>query len=144
LLAFASTGIGFTVSSLSKSAIQAGMLGPLLLFTQILFSRLTVPANDLTPPVLMVSQVFPRFASPRLTDGRFLLRQKISRDLTRDFPIFYFNINDWYPSKTGERLKTGIIYSETRPLWIAYLAHIIWTIAGFLASFRLLGRKEQD
>jgi len=144
LLAFASTGIGLTVSSLAKSAIQAVMLVPLLLIPQILFSGFTVPAKDMTPPVLMVSQVMPSFASQRIADESFLLGQKISGDLTRDFPISYFNINDWYRSKTGERLKTGIIYTETRPLWIAYLSLIIWTIAGFLASFRLLGRKEQD
>src|SRR6516162_3547302 len=144
LLAFASTGIGLTVSSLAKSPIQAVMLVPLLLIPQILFSGFTVPAKDMSPPVLMVSQVMPSFASQRIADESFLLGQKISGDLARNFPTSYFNINDWYRSRTGERLKTGIIYTETRPLWIAYLSLIIWTIAGFLASFWSLGRKEQD
>jgi hypothetical protein len=120
------------------------MLVPLLLIPQILFSGFTVPAKDMTPPVLMVSQVMPSFASQRIADESFLLGQKISGDLARNFPTSYFNINDWHRSRTGERLKTGIIYTETRPLWIAYLSLIIWTIAGFLASFWLLGRKEQD
>jgi ABC-type multidrug transport system ATPase subunit/pSer/pThr/pTyr-binding forkhead associated (FHA) protein len=144
LLAFTSTGIGLTVSSLAKSPIQAVMLVPLLLIPQILFSGFTVPAKDMTPPVLMVSQIMPSFASQRIADVSFLLGQKISGELARDFPTSYFNINDWYRSKTGERLKTGTVYTETRPLWVAYLSLSIWTAAGFLASFWLLGRKEQE
>src|SRR3984893_13214159 len=47
LLAFTSTGIGFTVSALAKSPIQAVMLIPVLLIPQILFSGFTVPAKDM-------------------------------------------------------------------------------------------------
>jgi hypothetical protein len=144
LLAFTSTGIGLTVSALAKSPIQAVMLVPLLLIPQILFSGFTVPAKDMSPSVLMVSQIMPSFASQRIADVSFLLGQKISGELARDFPTSYFNINDWYRSRTGERLKTGTVYTETRPLWVAYLSLIIWTAAGFLASFWLLGHKEQE
>jgi ABC transport system ATP-binding/permease protein len=144
LLAFTSTGIGLTVSSLAKSPLQAVMLIPLLLIPQILFSGFTVPAKDMSPPVLIVSQVMPSFASQRIADVSFLIGQKISGDLARDFPTSYFNINDWYRSKTGERLKTGTVYTETRPLWVAYMSLVLWTLAGFLASFWFLGRKEQE
>jgi ABC transport system ATP-binding/permease protein len=144
LLAFTSTGIGLTVSSLAKSPIQAVMLIPLLLIPQILFSGFTVPAGEMSPPVLMVSQIMPSFAAQRIADVSFLIGQRISGELARDFPRSYFNINDWYRSRTGERLKTGTIYTETRPLWIAYLSLITWTLAGFLASFWFLGRKEQE
>jgi ABC-type multidrug transport system ATPase subunit/pSer/pThr/pTyr-binding forkhead associated (FHA) protein len=144
LLAFTSTGIGLTVSALAKSPIQAVMLIPLLLIPQILFSGFTVPAKDMTPPVLMVSQIMPSFASQRIADVSFLIGQKISGDLARNFPTSYFNINDWHRSRTGERLKTGTIYTETRPLWVAYLSLAIWTVAGYLASFWFVGRKEQE
>ena len=58
----------------------------------------------------------------RIADVSFLIHQKISGDLARNYPIAYFNINDWYRSRTGERLKTGTIYSEARPIWVAYLS----------------------
>jgi ABC transport system ATP-binding/permease protein len=143
LLAFAATGIGLTMSAFSKSAIQAVMLVPLLLIPQILFSGFTVPAKDMTPSVLTLSQLMPSFASERIADVSFLIDQKISGDLARDYPIAYFNINDWYRSKTGERLKTGTFYAEIRPVWVACLSLVLWTIGGFVCSYWLLGRKER-
>jgi ABC transport system ATP-binding/permease protein len=143
LLAFAGTGIGLSVSAFAKSPMQAVMLVPLLLIPQILFSGFTVPAKDMTPSVLALSQIMPSFASQRIADVSFLIDQKISGELARDYPIAYFNINEWYRSITGERLKTGTIYTETRPIWVAYLSLVLWTIGGFICSYWLLGQKQQ-
>jgi ABC-type multidrug transport system ATPase subunit len=143
LLAFAATGIGLTMSAFSRSPMQAVMLVPLLLIPQILFSGFTVPAKDMSPPVLAISQIMPSFASERIADVSFLINRKISGDLARDFPIAYFNINDWHRSRTGERLKTGTIYRESRPVWVAFLSLTLWTIGGFIASYWLLGKKER-
>src|SRR6202035_4026197 len=118
LLVYAATGIGLTMSAFARSPMQAVMLVPLLLIPQILFSGFTVQAKDMTPSVLMLSQIMPSFASQRIADESFLINQKISGDLARDYPIAYYNINDWYRSRTGERLKTGKIYTETRPIWV--------------------------
>jgi ABC-type multidrug transport system ATPase subunit/pSer/pThr/pTyr-binding forkhead associated (FHA) protein len=142
LLAFAATGVGLTVSSISRSAIQAVMLIPLLLIPQILFSGFTVPAKDMTPSVLAVSQVMPSFASQRIADVSFLYQQKISGDLARDYPIAYYNLNEWYRSITGQRLKAGTVFTNNRPLWVAYLSLGIWILVGFIASFVFLGRRE--
>jgi hypothetical protein len=98
----------------------------------------------MTPPVLMLSQIMPSFDSERIADVSFLIDQKISGELAHDYSKAYFNINDWYRSRTGERLKTGVVYTDTRPLWVAYLSLILWTIAGYIGSFWLLGRKEHD
>ena len=144
LLAFAATGIGLTVSAFAKTPMQAVMLVPLLLIPQILFSGFTVPTEDMAPPVLTLSQIMPSFDSERIADVSFLLDKKISGELAHDYSKAYFNINDWYRSRTGERLKTGMVYTDTRPLWVAYLSLILWTIAGFIGSFWLLGRKEQE
>jgi ABC-type multidrug transport system ATPase subunit/pSer/pThr/pTyr-binding forkhead associated (FHA) protein len=143
ILAFAATGIGLTVSAFARSAIQAVMLIPLLLIPQILFSGFTVPAKDMSPSVLMVSRIMPTFAAERISDVSFLLDKKISGDLIRDYSIAYFNINDWYRSITGDRLKSGATYTETRPLWVAYLTLAIWTLGGFIASFWLLAQRER-
>jgi ABC transport system ATP-binding/permease protein len=144
LLAFAATGIGLTMSAFAKSPMQAVMLVPLLLIPQILFSGFTVPAKDMAPSVLTLSQVMPSFASQRISDVSFLIHQRISGDLARSYPIAYFNLNDWYRSRTGERLKTGTIYSDARPIWVAYLSLGLWTVAGFACSYWLLGRKERE
>jgi ABC transport system ATP-binding/permease protein len=144
LLAFAATGIGLTMSAYARTPMQAVMLVPLLLIPQILFSGFTVPAKDMTPSVLALSQIMPSFASERISDVSFLIDQKISGDLARTYPIAYLNINDWYRSRTGERLKTGIIYSDARPIWVAYLSLVLWTIGGFIFSSWLLGKKERE
>jgi ABC transport system ATP-binding/permease protein len=144
LLAFAATGIGLTMSAFAKTQMQAVMLVPLLLIPQILFSGFTVPAEDMAPPVLALSRIMPSFASERIADVSFLLNQKISGDLVHEYSKAYFNLNDWYRSKTGDRLKTGMVYTETRPLWVACLSLTLWTVAGFIGSFWLLGRKEHD
>ena len=144
LLAFAATGIGLTVSAFARNPMQAVMLVPLLLIPQILFSGFTVSTEDMAPPVLMLSQIMPSFDSERIADVSFLIDKKISGELAHDYSKAYFNINDWYRSRTGERLKTGVVYTDTRPLWVAYLSLILWTIAGYIGSFWLLGRKEHD
>ena len=144
LLAFAATGIGLTVSALAKSAMQAVMLVPLLLIPQILFSGFTVPAKDMPPPVLALSEIMPSFAAQRITDVSFLIDQKITGDLVRIYPSAYLNINEWYRSQTGKRLQTGAVFTEMRPIWVACFSLLLWTIGGFVCSYWLLGRKEQD
>jgi ABC-type multidrug transport system ATPase subunit len=143
LLAFAATGIGLTTSAFARSPMQAVMLVPLLLIPQILFSGFTVPAKDMTLPVLTLSQIMPSFASQRIADVSFLINQKISGALARDYPIAYFNINDWVRSRTGERLKTGTLYGETRPIWVACASLLLWMIGGYICSYWFLGRKER-
>jgi ABC transport system ATP-binding/permease protein len=144
LLAFASTGIGLTVSTFARSAIQAVMLVPLLLIPLILFSGFTPPVEDMSPPARWVGQFMPSFASERIADVSFLLDHKISGDLLSDYRTPYFNINEWYWSKTGETLKIGKTYTDKRPLWVGYLSLIAWALAGFLISFLLLAGKERE
>jgi ABC transport system ATP-binding/permease protein len=144
LLAFASTGIGLTVSAFARSVVQAVMLVPLFLIPQIVFSGFSPPAHDMSQPVLWVSQVMPSFASERIADISFLLDQKITGDLISKYHTPYWNIYDWYQLRTGESLKNGTIYTETRPLWVAYLSLISWTLAAFVVSFWLLTRKERE
>ncbi|MBV8216190.1 MAG: FHA domain-containing protein [Verrucomicrobia bacterium] len=143
LLAFASTGIGLAISAVAKSAMQAVMLVPLFLIPQIVLSGFSPPAHNMPAPVRYVSQVMPSFASERISDVSFLLRRKITGDLITGHLTAYSNINDWYRSKTGERLTNGMIYTDKRPLWMAYLSLVLWTVGGFLTSVWLLARKER-
>ena len=144
LLAFASTGIGLAISALAKSPVQAVMLVPLFLIPQIILSGFSPPAHNMPAPILSVSQVMPSFVSERISDVSFLLRRKITGDLITGHLTAYSNINDWYRSKTGERLTNGMVYTDKRPLWTAYLSLGLWTVGGFLASVLLLARKERS
>jgi ABC transport system ATP-binding/permease protein len=143
LLAFASTGIGLAISALAKSAVQAVMLIPLFLIPQIVLSGFSPPAHNMPAPVLSVSQGMPSFASERIGDVSFLLHRKITGDLITGHLTAYSNINDWYQSKTGERLTNGTVYTDKRPLWMAYLSLALWTVGGFLTSVWLLARRER-
>ena len=143
LLAFASTGIGLAISAVAKSAVQAVMLVPLFLIPQIVLSGFSPPAHNMPAPVRYVSQVMPSFASERISDVSFLLRRKITGDLITGHLTAYSNVNEWYRSKTGERLSNGMIYTDKRPLWMAYLSLVFWTVGGFLTSVWLLAPKER-
>jgi ABC-type multidrug transport system ATPase subunit/ABC-type multidrug transport system permease subunit len=142
-LAFAATGIGLTISAFAKTAIQAVMLVPLFLIPQIVLSGFSPPAYTMSAPILWVSQAMPSFASERIADVSFLLDQKITGELITDYVIPYSNINDWYRSKTKQRLLNGSTFTTKQPLWVAYLSLILWTLGGFVSSSWLLGRKER-
>ena len=146
LLAFTSTGIGLTVSAFAKSAIHAVLLVPLFLIPQIVLSGFSPPAHNMPKPVLWVSQIMPSFAAERIADVSFLLNQKITGDFITDYRTPYWNINDWYrsKSKTDESLTNGTVYTDERPLWVAYLSLILWIGVGFTASFWLLVRRERE
>jgi ABC transport system ATP-binding/permease protein len=144
LLSFVGTGIGLAVSSMARSAIQAVMLIPLLLIPQILFSGLTVPANEMSPPVLWVSHLMPSFSSQRITDMSFLLNQRITGEVRNNFPKAYDNLNAWYRSITGERLRTSDVLTNARPLWVAYATLAAWIGGTFALSYFLLARKERE
>jgi ABC transport system ATP-binding/permease protein len=143
LLAFASTGIGLTISAFARSAVQAVMLVPLFLIPQIVFSGFSPPAYMMSQPILWVSQIMPSFAAERIVDVSFLIDRKISGEIITDYLTPYSNINSWYRSVTKQRLLNGAIYKERRPLWVAYLSLVLWTVGGFGVSIWLLGRKER-
>ena len=147
LLAFASTGIGLTVSAFAKSAIHAVLFGSVVPdSTDCPFLVFSPPAHNMPKPVLWVSQLMPSFAAERITDVSFLLNQKITGDFITDYRTPYWNINDWYrwKSKNDEGLTNGTVYTDGRPLWVGYLSLILWTGVGFAASFWLLIRRERE
>jgi len=144
LLAFASTGIGLTISAFAKSPVEAVMLVPLFLIPQIVFSGFSPPTKDMSQPVLWVSQIMPSFAAERVSDVSLLFDQKITGDLITKYRTPYWNTNTWYRAQTGQDLLNGIIYTENRPLFVAYLSLLSWTLVAFVASFWLLARRERE
>jgi ABC transport system ATP-binding/permease protein len=144
LVGYAGTGIGLAISCFSRSALQAVMLVPLVLIPQILLSGFTIETRDMDTPVLAVSQFMPSFAAERVSDTSLFLNQKISGDLSHKYEVSYDNLNKLATALTGERLKTGQNYSNTRPLFIGYLSLLLWSVAGFILSYVGLILKEKE
>jgi ABC-type multidrug transport system ATPase subunit/pSer/pThr/pTyr-binding forkhead associated (FHA) protein len=143
-LGYAATGIGLAISCFARSALQAVMLVPLVLIPQILFSGFTVQTDEMDPFVLAVAQVMPSFAAERISDTSLLLNQKLTGETTTKYRLPYDNLNQFYRSLTHERLKTGQIYTTTRPLFVGYLSLILWSSVGFVLSYIGLVLKEKE
>jgi ABC transport system ATP-binding/permease protein len=144
LLGYAATGIGLAISSFARSALQAVMLVPLILIPQILFSGFTVQTDEMDPFVLAVAQIMPSFAAERISDTSSLFNQKIGGDVTSKYNIPYDNLNQFNRSISGQRLKTGQIYTNTRPLMVGYLSLFLWSVVGFILSYLGLILKEKE
>jgi len=144
LLGYAATGIGLAISSFARSALQAVMFVPLILIPQILFSGFTVQTDEMDSLVLTIAQVMPSFAAERISDVSVLLNQQIGRDVISKYNIPYDNINQFYTSVTGHRLKTGEVYANPRPLFIGYLSLFLWSVVGFVLSYAGLALKEKE
>jgi ABC transport system ATP-binding/permease protein len=142
LLSFVATGVGLLISTLVKTPIQAVMLVPLILIPQILLSGFTVRTSDMAPSVLKVSQLVPSFAAERISDVSFLINHKITGQLAADFPVPYYNLNQWHRDATGNRLKIGMTFDKYDPLWISYLSLIVWILISFSGSYVLLSRQH--
>jgi len=144
LLGYAATGIGLAISSFARSALQAVMLVPLILIPQILFSGFTVQTDEMDPFVLAVAQIMPSFAAERISDSSLLFNQKIGGDVTSKYNIPYDNLNQFTRSISGQRLKTGQIYTNTRPLIVGYLSLFLWSAMGFVLAYLGLILKEKE
>jgi hypothetical protein len=122
------------------------MLVPLILIPQILFSGYSVRTVDIGPPVLFVSQIMTSFAAKRIGDASSLLFRQIDGDLIKDenYYVSYTNMNQWHRAAEGKRLGTGDSLLNPRPIFVGYFSLILWTIAGFFASYFVLARKERD
>jgi len=144
LLGYAATGIGLAISCFTRSALQAVMLVPLVLIPQILFSGFTVQTDEMDPFVLAVAQVMPSFAAERISDTSLLLNQKLTGELAAKYRLPYDNLNQFSRSLTHERLKTGQIYTTTRPLFVGYLSQLLWSVVGFVLSYLGLMLKEKE
>jgi ABC-type multidrug transport system ATPase subunit len=155
LLGYAATGIGLTLSAIARSALQAVMLVPLILIPQILCSGYTVRTADMSPPVLFVSQLMPSFAAQRIADASSLLFRVPTADEKTEIPnavliiedhyaVSWKNMDQWQRVAEGKRLNAQNPLLNPRPIFVGYLSLILWTVAGFFASYVALARKERD
>ncbi len=77
LTAYAAVGIGFAISAIARSTMQAVMIVPLVLIPQILFSGLVVETGDMVKPgVFAITNLMPSYAAQTMMDvGAFWKRE---------------------------------------------------------------------
>lgn len=135
--ATAAVGIGFAISALARSVMQAVLIVPLVLIPLILFSGQPIPANEMKPAVYVVAYPMPTFAAQTLMDASFLWEQTIGRDTLSDHWASFRNLN-----RSGD-LHTGQVFESTRPMVFAIATHIIWTAVMYLVAWSGLRRQER-
>lgn len=143
LLAFSASGIGLLILAFAKSGGHAGFLILFMLLPLFLFSGFMPMVGEMSPPVRSLSQLMPTFAYQRIVDASFLLNQKITGDFIAIYRTAFWNLSDWYRSLTGERLLTGMIFTDTRPIWLGYFVLTCWIFGGCCGCYIILARKER-
>ena len=145
LLAFAATGIGLTMSAFARSPMQAVMLVPLLLIPQILFSGFTVPAKDMAPSVLALSQIMPSFASAADLGCQLFDQPEDFRRPRAGLSNRLFQHQRLVPIENRGATQNRHDLSARADRSGSPACHwCLWTIGGFICSSWLLGRKERE
>jgi len=102
---------------------------PVLVILQMLSSGFVIPTQDMAPWQLFFCNWTPAFATERIIDLSLLSGHKLSGELVRDYPIPYFNINDWHRKLTGETLRTGTVIYFTDLFAYSFSVLTAWLFA---------------
>ncbi len=160
--AFAAVGIGFAVSALARSTMQAVMVVPLVLIPQILFSGLVVETNQMSSPVVYaLTAPMPSYAAQTMTDvGAFVGRpvtgdlygvHKKAGDHLRDLLLREYVAHPPQPDMikgdlralAAEKFRIGAVYQRRDVGWIAAGKLLAWTLLGYLTAFLGLRARER-
>jgi hypothetical protein len=133
--AWASVGIGLSISALVRTTTQAVMLVPLILLPQIVFSGYVLPSLATGTGVKkVVTDLMPSFAAQRIMDVSLLW----NRQLTPQFIAYNFSYDRVDPKKA---LKINQTYLESDVAVGCLLELVAWTavttaVAGFGLKLR--------
>ncbi len=160
--AFAAVGIGFAVSALARSTMQAVMAVPLVLIPQILFSGLVVETNQMSSPlVYALAQPMPSYAAQTMADvGAFIGRpvtgeiynvHKKAGDHLKDLWLRELVAHPPQPDLTkgelralaAQQFRIGEVYRRWDVGWIAAAKLLVWTLLGYLTAWLALRAKER-
>jgi ABC-type multidrug transport system ATPase subunit len=135
--AWASVGIGLSISALVRTTTQAVMFVPLILLPQIVFSGYVLPSLATGTGVKKaVTDLMPSFAAQRIMDVSLLW----NRPLTAQFIAHNFSYDRVDPKK---ELKLDEIYLDSSLAIKCLLELMVWTaVTTALASFGLKLRER--
>jgi len=135
--AFASVGLGLTISAFSRTILQAVMLVPLVLIPQILFSGFTPPAGDMSAGPYAVSRFMPSAAAQSVMDVSLFWEKKISGAMRVDFPTAFSNLN------RDRSLRNGQTFSNSAPAVQGLAVLCLWTISTYASTWWGLRGRER-
>ena len=160
--AFAAVGIGFAVSALARSTMQAVMVVPLILIPQILFSGLVVETNQMSRPlVYALTRLMPSYAAQTMMDvGAFIDRpvtgdlydaHKKAGDHLRDLLLREYVQHPPQPgllkgdlrALAAKQFHLGAVYRREDVGLLAALNLLAWALLGYVAAWAGLRRREQ-
>jgi ABC-type multidrug transport system ATPase subunit/pSer/pThr/pTyr-binding forkhead associated (FHA) protein len=155
--AFSAVGIGFAISALARSTMQAVMIVPLVL---ILFSGLVVETNQMSSKaVFLVTNAMPSYAAQTMMDVGAFWRRRINGGMYSDRRKGGDHLRDLEarslrrslpPERADEAtglarsaLGMGKIYDGSRfGIWAA-IKLLLWTLASYWTAWFALRAKEQ-
>ena len=160
--AFAAVGIGFAVSALARSTMQAVMVVPLVLIPQILFSGLVVETNQMSSPVVYtVTRLMPSYAAQTMMDVSAFIDRPVTGDLydihkkagdhLRDLLLREYIMHPPQPglvkgdlrALAAARFRIGMTYRRTDVGLVAAIKLLVWTLTGYVIAWASLRSKER-
>jgi ABC-type multidrug transport system ATPase subunit/pSer/pThr/pTyr-binding forkhead associated (FHA) protein len=160
--AYASVGIGFAISALARSTMQAVMIVPLVLIPQILFSGLVVETNQMSSPmVFALTNIMPSYAAQTMMDvGAFWNRKIVGAvynsrqkagDHLKDLLLREYLNNPPRPDMTkgdmrleaARSFSIGKTYTRTDVGIVAAIKLLLWAVIGYVAAWFALRAKER-
>jgi ABC-type multidrug transport system ATPase subunit len=160
--AYASVGIGFAISALARSTMQAVMIVPLVLIPQILFSGLVVETNQMSSKlVYAVTSIMPSYAAQTMMDvGAFWERKIVGAvynsrqkagDHLKDLLLRELVSNPPRPDMNKGEMRglaaraftIGKMYTRTDIGLIAAWKLLAWAVIGYVVAWFGLRAKER-
>ena len=160
-MAFAAVGIGFAVSALARSTMQAVMVVPLVLIPQILFSGLVVETNQMSAPgVYALTWPMPSYAAQTMMDVGAFVGRPVTGDLYTAHKKAGDHLKDLllreseaHPppglgkgelrARASERLRIGAVYRRADVGWLAAGKLLAWTLGGYGVAWGALRARER-
>ncbi len=158
-IAFASVSIGLAISALSRTAMQAVMIVPLILIPQILLSGRVVDVRTMKdrPGVIYLARMVPSYAAQRMMDISYFWNQPLAqprptptnpratRNLTTEHNKAFTNLKESDPRYTRlqaleerERENPALADDAAFQSERSALSDVINANYGFKATFRQL------
>ena len=160
--AFAAVGVGFAVSALARSTMQAVMAVPLVLIPQILFSGLVVETNQMSSPVVYaVTRLMPSYAAQTMMDVSAFIDRPVTGDLYDAHKKAGDHLRDLllreyvaHPPRPGlvkgdlralaaAQFRIGMAYRRVDAGLLAAGKLLVWALLGYLVAWLGLRSRER-
>jgi len=138
VMALVATGLGLAISAVARSVTQAVLLVPLLIIPQIVLSGFTVPASEMKPMILKVSEYVPSFQLQRTMDTSLIWGKVINAQTLEQHLQAVQNLNI-----TGQA-AVGTVFDRPDQGLRALFIQGCWAVVVYVFAFVVLAFKERE